>query len=219
MTEVRTLTVHDLTPGCTVSGAHASAYFDPSKFEVYEFSNVGSGWPMMAHHNRHFCLGSIPLELADAESLAESVRELESLLAIVADGYEEHWDGSNHRGTLTEPANEALEQACEAFQDATAGATTFWDAGDWFSPISGEVAEEILAADSLESWAKDAIDCADVENAKLRLSDVLSYGDERLRMAVEEWQGQVDDCEGDLDEDAFKAQENITKAREILRAA
>lgn len=213
----RTLEIGDLTPGARVSGAHAEVYFDPSEFRCYEFSNVGSGWPMMAHNRRHFEIGSIPLDLADADALAEVVRGLEPLLATVAEGYDEKWDGSNTVGTLTDVAREALDKAREEYAEAVQSMPTLWDAGEWFEPVRSEVVGELLVAESLQVWAVKEVESAKPD-AHLNLADVVRYGADQLRAAVEAWQEQVDDCEGELDEDAEGALENIARAKQILAA-
>lgn len=184
MTIERALEIGDLTPGTRASGAHAEVYFDPSAFRCYEFSNVGSGWPMMAHNGRHFHLGSIPLDLADADALAEVVRGLEPLLATVAEGYDEKRDGNNTVGALTDAAREALEKAQEEYAEAIQGLPTFWDAGEWFAPVSAEAAREIVAK-GVECWAADEIAIALGENAHLNPADVRVAGYDILERAVE----------------------------------
>lgn len=56
------------------------------------------------------------------------------LLQRVRAGHSVDWDGSNHRGHLTDDArdaSEALESLCYQLQDEQADMAPVWDVGDW----------------------------------------------------------------------------------------
>lgn len=215
MTTERTLKIGDLTPGCTVSGAHSEVYFDPSAFRCYEFSNVGSGQPMDAFSRKHLRIGSIPLDLADGEWLADVVRGFEDSLRDIADGHDVYWDGNNYRGRLTEEASETLERVQEEFVKVLEEAPTFWDAGEWFEPVRAQVVDDILRHGCLDKWAAEEEHLAS-DTARLNEDDVLRYGADRLRETIEEWESSLDHDPADDDDEDAELRTKLAAAKKIL---
>ena len=196
MTEAteRTIKIHDLTPSITCSGANTDVYFDAENLEVYEFSTVGSGTPMLAYHGRHLHLGKVNSEIADDAAYREFVETVQEKLLEVANGLTVEWDGSNHVGRLADNAQELLNSIREEWSEIEVA--TFWDAAEWFAPVRGDVASEMTEEGfDLDAWTAEQVEYAKGEDAHLNADDVKVAALDILRDWVESNEDDEDEAE------------------------
>ena len=165
----KTIKIHDLTPTITCSGSRTRACFNPTEFEVYAFSNIGSGIPMPVYHGQQLDLGKIPTDLANTSPYKIFIRENEETFRNIAEGFSLKWNGSNHVGVLTDSAEEALESLREGWSQIEP--PTFWRAAEWFAPVQREAYQELQSM-PLTAWVAKEIAFARSEGAYLQASDV-----------------------------------------------
>jgi len=115
------------------------------------------GMPASVYHGRrlHLEVGTV-----DAESILEYLRDGEGqeLLQRICDGYEERWDGNDHRGHYTERAQDARHELEAALRDTDSERIGgMWEAHNWLygaSPVdlgvSATSTDEELAAAAKE---------------------------------------------------------------------
>lgn len=175
-----TLTVGDLMPGSRTSGANCWVYFDPEAMKIYGSTSVGNGTPMRAWHGVDLCLGKIPVDVASTDGLEEALSNLAGAFAELASEHDVRWDGNNHVGRLTDRGQEILESLQAEFREAVAHLPTFWDAGEWLSPVLSEIPDRILEAGSLREWARKEISIGLGEGAHLDMDDLLWVGKREL---------------------------------------
>lgn len=153
-----------------------SIYLDPEDRCIYTFTDTNC-IPRTAHNGiDRFIISVSPKAIA--ESVYDWLSYIESDLEEILEGYKgSHWNGKNHVGMWTP---ESLEYLDEVLQRHPPEIATYWDAGDWFSPVEsnlkaqweeGKTAEEIITEDQCGNsidgmcdrdeaiaWLKDKID-------------------------------------------------------------
>lgn len=204
--QTKSLTIHDLIPVLTCSGASNSVNFNPDTFEIYTSFSIGNSMPMRVWHNLDLYLGEIPNQTADTEELVSWLHSLTNTLAEIAADHTEEWDGSNHVGKLGKDGMRLLTDIQEMWGDQVECLPTYWEASEWFDPCQSEILDEILEFDSLDLWAEYAIKIASAEGAYLKADDVRSYGVDLLQKTID----RHDEEDEDEAEEAHLCREMLT---------
>ena len=201
------ISVGDLLPSITCSGAHSSVYFNPDDLSVYEFSNVGSGSPMRAWNGQDLFLGNVPLDAHSGEWLEDVALGMAETLCSLAAEHEEFWDGNNHRGRLTDYGHELLENLQEDWSEAMQDCPSRYSPDDYFCQMDWrDTAGEILRAGCIKTWASDTVSEAEGDGAFLDYEELREFAQstlETLLAAYEEWDQE------DLDADALEEIDQI----------
>lgn len=160
---------------------------DPTDRTVSIYAWFGNGQTMASFHGREICIGH--LSRANVADMSDLVAFLESddtqeTLALIIDGYSERWDGSNHRGRLTEDAHSLREDLCDRISDRMAELPTYWSADEWFG--SADVVADMRrdGAESIEEYAAEQEHLCDP--GVLDEDDVVAYLREKLEEAADE---------------------------------
>lgn len=101
---------------------------------------IGNAVPARVWHRRALRWG-IPALTADAAN--DLLERIAPIAAEVCEGYESHWNGSNHVGRYSADAEAAIE-AIEALCEAAGGEgeeLTAWDAEEWIGGIGSRRAQ------------------------------------------------------------------------------
>ena len=172
------------------SGFKTDIYLDPETERIYTF--VGSNsTPMSAYHNidRHI------LRVGDgaiSASVYNAIKDVEDDLHDLLDLYNgSEWNGSNHIGQWSEKATELnLRIDDKLFQAEIA---SYWDAGDWFSPIAGDLKAEWESGKTAEQII-DEQGCGDEIDGMCDQNEAIDW----LEGRIEEWQTEAEE---EVDED------------------
>ena len=113
----------------------------------------GNGQPMTAYHQRDLWLCSIPDGTADVQVLIAELENMTDDLRTVKRGHEIEWNGSNHVGTLTEDAEETLDDIRQQLEQLTY--PSYWDAMEWLT--SGGVDRELIGWANMDGDDRDQI--------------------------------------------------------------
>jgi hypothetical protein len=102
---------------------------------------IGSAMPVDVWHGHRQRWG-IPALRPDAANAL--IAEIAPLAQRVCDGYEEHWDGSNHVARFDTDAQEAIDAIdtlCERAGEEPTEQVQVWDASDWLGGIGDRDAQ------------------------------------------------------------------------------
>jgi len=180
-----------------VSGARNALYAIPGLERddgiphVFVWSVVGSGQPAPAYHGRWLCLGSVS-QRAVAPEIERVVRDHEGEILSALETYQgTRWDGHNHVGTwATDPYGAPVE--LPDLEDALGDIPTYWDAGDWFQPVTfAEIAWDWAGADVDAAVAHEVNDARE-NNAWLEAGNVRSYLLNQARYFLEYGNGEAE---------------------------
>lgn len=82
--------------------------------------------------------------VVDPDSLQRLATKLRPLLEIVAEGHTVEWDGSNHKGQLTDEAEEASDEIERIVMDWQwrSDVWSVWDASEWASAAWRDIVEQ-----------------------------------------------------------------------------
>ncbi len=130
-----------------VSGLRYSLIYWPESHHVGLGEYVGPGHTMAAHH-RLALESTISIETT-GEALAAYLRACEPLFDAIRDSYlGSHWDGSNSVGRWADDdaGGAAWDQIIEGIHAPDSNIPTYWDAGDFLSPILIELVEAVNRA-------------------------------------------------------------------------
>jgi len=190
----------------TAQGTTTAIYLDPEKQNVYTFLDTGA-IPMTAYHN----IDQLVLRVrpgAIASSVYNELLVIEDRLAAILGQYQGTvWNGSNHIGKWSQDGLDQMEALDEYQGQRVNEIAYYWDAGDWFSPVSdtlkaswqeGQTAEQIIDGqgcgseqdgmcdrDAAIAWLKEKIGEWEAEKAAsltfyMAVIDIVeSSGDER----------------------------------------
>lgn len=113
--------------------------------------SVGGG-TTFDHHHRLILATNIPCLTADAANAL--MAEVAPLAQQVLDGAEQHWDGNNTVGVLTEDGSAAWDQIVEVCGEHAEDQeiVTSWEVGDWFTEGDKSTAESLgITADTTDT--------------------------------------------------------------------
>lgn len=125
-------------------------YLDPEAQKIYTFLDTG-GIPMSAYHRidrRILTVSPSSIPSSVHRAVASVADKLEFLVSLYGGS---EWNGNNHVGQWSEEAE--LLYDCIQEELASSEIASYWDAGDWFSPIiptlraewkAGKTAEQII---------------------------------------------------------------------------
>lgn len=184
-----------------VSGAYNTVYLIPVQEskkgvpEVFVYGSVGNGCPEPAWNHRWLNVSKVPNQ-ATSESVEKILRDHETELLAIAECYRgAQWDGSNHVGNWgNEDDDTRITYLCDTIFDAMSKALTYWDAREWFAPVS--IGDIVYDDSSLDDTVSREVSLA-VENEVA----VLEPGDVRdwIVQSAIEWVDRNDDCEDEKD--------------------
>jgi len=189
------LSIGDCDPA-DVSGANNVVYGIPASERddgvphVFVWPGYGGGCPEKAWHHRWLYLGKVPQKAVahEVENLLESHEE--AILAKLDRYGGTKWDGSNLIGQWPEEVDyEDPDELALALQ----GVATYWDASDWFAPVS---IDQVATCDSLAEQVEHEGNEAVANDAHLDEDEVKEW----LLSAARNWLDQHGDDE-DEDED------------------
>jgi hypothetical protein len=154
---------------------------------------IGSSTPMRVWHGVDM-RWSVAADIKPAVLVDYLQNEALPLLERVYAGHSVDWDGSNHRGTLDEDAQEASEELQELFDRETnneENRTQVWTASEWLFSASNWLDdhwtnEDIdVVAESIEADAvRDGIHIeGSIKGALLDAAEQMYDGDKRLTQA------------------------------------
>lgn len=185
----------------TASGANNSVYLIPAEEadhgvpQVFVWGNVGSGVPERAWHHRWLCVCGVSATAVEA-SVQDVLRAHEDELLALATEYQgAEWNGSNHVGSWGgEDRCATIDRLCAKISEAMHEAQTYWEASDWYAPVSiGDVVCSDLSLDDLvEHEVANA-----AHDAALDSDDVRKW----IVGAAQKWLEQHEDSE-DSDDDS-----------------
>lgn len=160
--------------------------FDPVDRVVKIYDFFGNGQSMATFNGTERSLGGCShANIANIGDLVELLEgeEAQELLNDIAEGFETYWDGSNHRGRLTEDAAFAEEKLGEMIEDwFSSSATSYYTASEWFSGT--DIVEEMLRGDhDVESYVAEQE--AKAEAGQIDEDDIRSYVENELEKAVD----------------------------------
>lgn len=109
-------------------------YLDPVAQTVYTFLDTNCT-PATAYHNIDRRILSVSPN-AIASSVYDWLSNVEDTLASLVGEYEgSEWDGNNDKGKWTEAGEELLDYLNQLPREIA----SYWDAGEWFSPVEGDL--------------------------------------------------------------------------------
>ena len=157
-------------------------YLDPEKRNVYTFLETG-GTPMAAYHK----IDKLVLRVypgAIASSVYNELLVIEDRLAAILGEYQGTvWNGSNHVGKWSQDGLDQMEALGE--YQGQREIAYYWDAGDWFSPVSetlkasweeGQTAEQII----------DGQGCGSEQDGMCDRDEAISW----LKEEIGEWEAE-----------------------------
>lgn len=165
------------------SGFKTDIYLDPEAEKIYTF--VGSNsQPMTAYHriDRRIVTAN---SSAIPASVYSAIKSLEDNLDLLIDQYEgSEWNGNNHVGQWSESAEDTLE----SIWDQQLEIASYWDASDWFEPVTdqlkdawenGQTAEQII----------DEQGCGNEADGMCDRDEAITW----LESKIEEWQAEAEE--------------------------
>lgn len=153
--------------------------------EIYPF--FGNGQPMRAWNGVDIVLASFPwgnwADISDLISFLEEEGTQEDLESIV-EGHTVRWDGSNHRGSLTEEASYLADHLRDKITSRVDFCPCFWKAYEFFG-FAGyrfwmEEGENIVSAGSIAAWAEEEVQRRFPEYF-LDADDLASFASEQIQ--------------------------------------
>lgn len=160
---------------------------DPADRTVSIYAWFGNGQTMASFHGREICIGHLSrANVADMSDLVEFLEseDTQETLALIIDGYSERWDGSNHRGRLTDSADELVERLTDQVNDIMAELPTHWSADEWFGSTDVVADMRRDGAESIEEYAAEQTHLCDP--GVLEDDDVITYLREKLEAVADE---------------------------------
>lgn len=184
----------------TRSSARNIAYLIPAEesdsglVETFVWSNIGSGMPSQAYHDRWWRICDVPKSAVPEEVNAVLKRHELSLLAIARSYGGTKWNGNNHVGqwSLELEAMDTVRQFIERDMDNVA---QYWTADEWFSQSD---ISQIVDGRPLEQIVDETINKGLREDAHLEDLDVRTY----ILDTARNWLIDNDDPEIDDTDDA-----------------
>ena len=155
------------------SGANNSVYLIPADgpaSEVFVWGTVGAGCPEPAWHHRWLCVCRVSAT-AVPDEVEAVLRAHEAELVELAGFYRgAKWNGNNHVGSWGGEADrDRMDRLCEKIGEAVGSARTYWEASDWFAPVtlydvvtSDLELGELVANEVANANADAALDADDV---------------------------------------------------------
>lgn len=160
--------------------------FDPTTRVVKIYDFFGNGQSMATYNGTERAIGSnCHCNVSNIEDLVALLEgeEAQGYLSDIAEGFETYWDGSNHRGRLTEDAFWAEEKLGEMIEDwFSASAVNYYSAEDWFQ-YSDVVAEMIKGDHDVESYVAEQE--AKAESGQVDKDDLRRYVQSQLEEAAD----------------------------------
>lgn len=163
-------------------------YLDPEAKNIYPFTNTNC-IPGTAYHNiDQFILTVSPSAIA--ASVYDYLIEIEEELQAIIEEYQgSEWNGNNHVGRWSE---EGMNLKAALSMNHHPEIASYWDAGDWFEPVTGE----LKTAWEEGKTAEEIIDeqgCGDEINGMCDRSEAIEW----LNRKINEWQAEQDDQDED----------------------
>lgn len=164
------------------SGFGHTVYFDPEASEVIALLLGQSETPVHAYNNIYQTVLDVPAN-AIAQSVAEALTELADDIEWLAEGWQgTRWDGSNHIGVWADNrASDFSEKILGGYLDIT----TYWEPGDWFEPVMGEL-KDLWAEGKTAEQIIDEQDLGDTANGICDRDAAIKWLEKRIEEWVEE---------------------------------
>lgn len=147
---------------CNAQGAYIELDPEgtPITLEAEYDPEIGNAVPMRIWHDRAFRIRVSPFLTGDQIADLLEDEDFQALAREVATGFECHWDGSNHVGSLDDDARDALEEMRRIAENIE-GALGVIEAGDYVqtaadAQITAETTDAQIAkmAEQFEADAK-----------------------------------------------------------------
>lgn len=153
-------------------------YVDPESRRISFDRQFGDGTPMRVWHGRAVRLRLPRGAVGEEVSRVLQTDACQELLAELCDRYEgTEWDGSNHVGVWAGDADGVERFGLEErIEELFADVPTYWDAGDWLSPVWGQDEADTvrarLSSESLDSVVDEMVADARINEAWVHSGDL-----------------------------------------------
>lgn len=146
---------------------------ETGEVDAYVWGNIGGGIAGRAFNGVDQEWKIPPLTV---DGFRRFVDRVSSMLQDVLDGATVEWDGSNHRGTLDDDAQDASDRIHEAIRDIPdSDVYQVWDASDYYEPADALDDLCLNAQSTDEEIAKVASREVDAADVVLDEEDVVDY--------------------------------------------